>query len=141
MTYDEIHAMDALSDQYGSPYAAANAAANAARDLVKLYDNKILDSEAISWCITGEAPKILATMQSNKSIPYERYVSYQIDELLNYVEDPDVVESVRISFRESTIARHLIYVYNSRMDEPRRTRVRVLTRMIWYEFHPYYKEE
>ena len=36
MTYDEIHAMDALSDQYGSPYAAANAAAKSARDLVKL---------------------------------------------------------------------------------------------------------
>ena len=43
----------------GNRYQAVNLVASLARSLVKRYDNKILDSEALSWILTGERPSII----------------------------------------------------------------------------------
>ena len=49
-----------------------------------------------------------------------------------YIADKEVCNAVYDSYYDSKKQTHLIYVYNSIQDEPRRARVRVLTRMLWY---------
>lgn len=119
---------DALAAALGSPYAAVNYIAKSARKKLKESNNGILESQAISWVLTGKEPKVHRRMpvyNSSLNIPY-------VDEVLCYVDDEEVCESVRESYNESLLAHHLIYCYHNNLDEFRKSRVRILTRMIWY---------
>lgn len=119
---------DALAAALGSPYAAVNYISKAARRKMKQHNNIILESEAISWVLTGEEPrarKCKSLYDISHDLPY-------LEEILCYVDDEDVCESVRESYKESLGAHHLIYCYHNNLDEFRKSRVRILTRMIWY---------
>lgn len=119
----------------GNRYQAVNLVASLARSLVKRYDNKILDSEALSWILTGERPSIIDgngdLKRSNKV-----FISY-MDDLLCEVDDEEVVEAVRYSIAESNRQENLVYLYKRVSEECRQARVRVLVRMIWYNTHKY----
>lgn len=126
-----------LTNQLGSPYAAVNYISSEARKLANKYDNIILHSEAIDWVVTGEMPDILKN-NKYKRIPHRKSnLRSYMDELLSYVDDEAVCESVRYSIYASKSSNHLIYVYKDVSDESRQTRVRVLTRMIWYNLNLY----
>lgn len=119
---------DALADKIGSPFAAVNYIAQSARKKRQEVDNRILESEAITWAVTGIQPKL------RKKIPKvaDWYNLSLIDEVLSYVDDEQVAISVRESYNESAKVHHLIYCYHKGLDESRKARVRILTRMIWY---------
>lgn len=119
---------DALAEKLGSPFAAVNFVAKSARARRQSVDNRILESEAITWVVTGIQPKLRNKMPDINQLGN---VSY-LDEVLSYVDDEQVVESVRASYCESTKAHHLIYCYHNSLDDNRKARVRVLTRMVWY---------
>lgn len=121
-------------DAFGSIYAAVSAVSKAARNIANKYDNVILHSEAITWVLTGERPPIL-----------ERYNEIQerrknpdihiINEMLSYVDDKQVCECVKLSINRTKQNNHLIYIYKGISDENKKARVRILTRMIWYQIH------
>lgn len=119
---------DALADKVGSPFAAVKYIAQSARQKRQSVDYRVLESQAITWVLTGIQPK-LSKRHLNVSdwynLPY-------LDEVLSCVDDDDVAASVRESYSESMKAHHLIYYYHQSLNEHQKARVRVLTRMIWY---------
>lgn len=119
---------DQLAASIGSTYAAVNYVAKSARDKIAHTDGHVLESEAISWVLTGEEPKV-----RNKTEEIERwYLQNYIDDMLSEVDDIDVAQAVRDSYAASMEQHHLIYSYPEHLDENRKSRVRILTRMIWY---------
>lgn len=120
-----------LVDQCGSTFAAANLAAKTARNLMKGTNDQLLDSKVLSWAITGKKPDVTESKAYHK----KDFGWECLRDMLCYVDDEDVRQSVTDSYRASRRARHLIYCYNSGLDEPRRSRVRILTRMAWEHTH------
>lgn len=125
-----------LSDKFGSAHAAVMYVVRAARKLAAKYDYIILDSEAISWVLTGERPKVvnkyIQCLDSRKTSD----IAY-IDDILSGVDDEEVCNCVKESIKESRSSNHLIYLYKGVLDDCKKARIRILTRIIWYNLHNY----
>ena len=118
----------------GNKFQAVRLVASLARSLSKKYDNKILDSEALTWILTGERPNTIDENGSIKRKSCINNISF-MDDILSCVDDESVCESVRYSISESNKHKNLVYFYKGVPDECRQARVRVLVRMIWYNTH------
>ena len=101
-----------------------------ARQKAKECDYHITDSQAITWAIRGIAPRFNRPNRQVGAI--SRFEQNYLNELLCYVDDPEVQSAVIESYRESKASQNLVYIYKTIEDEPRRARVRVLVRMVWY---------
>lgn len=129
MAYD-VTMFQQLSEELGDAYQAVNHIAAQARKLAESHNNVILHSEAINWVITGVKPDILEQVDKLPDKP--NFFRSYVDEALAYVSDGPVRRSAKSSIFASKSARHLIYIYRDVSDPHRRARVRVLTRMVWY---------
>lgn len=125
-----------IFDQYvqalGSKFAAIVYVSKLARQRAKSVDNCILESEALSWVLTGIEPLAVSKWRKgllNRKRLRDRYA----EDRLMYVEDNDVRDAVALTIQESQRSSHLIYLYNNVKDESRQARVRILSRMIWDE--------
>lgn len=137
MWIEDRHYFKEVSDEEcdGSTYMAVNLVAKRARNKLLETNGAILDSKAISWALTGVAPKI----HKRKSFEYAYHLEdcnilQFLDDMLCCVDDIEVCESVRQSYESSVKVNHLIYYYNNSLDEPRKARTRVLTRIVW-DYH------
>ena len=113
-----------IADHLGSAFAAVNYIASEARHLATTRDESILDSEAISWVLTGQCPEHLKIPRSH-SISGRSYMH----ELLVNVDNPDIVRSVAATMRRSTGLK-LNYTYTQSLNESQKARVRILCNMI-----------
>ena len=156
---------DRLTAAFGNPYAAVIYISKLARELSKTVDYDILDSQALSWAITGVKPQPVKIPTSAKLA-----IKLPIAEVLQLVDDEEVKDAVLESLRHSVSnylcstnntlynsdkvtsyseyfmsrfilnneldMRWLIFCYNDVQDEPRQSRIRILTRLIWdkYEY-------
>lgn len=131
--YFEQHALfEKYVKALGSKFAAVVYVSKLARQRAKSVDNCILESEALSWVLTGVEPKAVAIWRTRKNKKEELAKVYAKDRLM-YVEDIDVRSAVEDSIDESIKGSHLIYLYNNVRDKDRQARVRILSRMIWDE--------
>jgi len=119
---------DQLASALGSTYAAVNFISSAARVLLETHDYPCVESQAILWALTGKKPKF----RKKHSLLSELDTVHILDDVLCYVEDSEVCKMVRKSYGESLKVHHLIYFYNDEMDEYTRARIRILTRIAWY---------
>lgn len=117
-----------LADVFGSNYAAIRYLANSARQLMLKDTTQLLDSQALTWAITGEKP---VTKHINITL-LDKYNINKLEDVLCYVDDEDVCQDVRTSYEESLKSKHLIYCCNRTTNEYQQARVRVLVRIIWY---------
>ena len=62
----------------------------------------------------------------------DEYESKYIKELFMYIDDKDIKDAVYDSFYDSKLKKNLVYVYNNISDAYKKARVRILTRMLWY---------
>lgn len=62
----------------------------------------------------------------------DEYESKYIKELFMYIDDKDIKDAVYDSFYDSKLKKNLVYVYNNISDVHKKARVRILTRMLWY---------
>lgn len=99
-----------------------------ARRLSENYNNQLLHSNAISHVVRGDELETHPSLADSKN----EYEARLIRNLFCTIDDKEVCAAVYDSFYDSKSANHLIYVYNSVEDEPRKARVRVLTRMLWH---------
>lgn len=156
---------DKLTAAFGNPYAAVIYISKLARELSKTVDYDILDSQALSWAITGVKPEPAKIPTSAKMA-----IKLPIADVLQLVDDTEVkeavVESLRhsvdnyLSYTNNTLynsdkvttyseefmsrfilnndldMKWLIFQYLGIEDESRKSRVRILTRLIWdkYEY-------
>ena len=121
------HEFDQLAAALGSTYAAVDYIAKSARRKLKVTNNRILESEAISWVLTGVSPKLRNRIDDVSHIP-----ANYVDEILCYVDNENICNSVRDSYAASIQVRHLIYCYQKDLDKHEQSRVRILLRMVWY---------
>nr|DAE37501.1 MAG TPA: hypothetical protein [Caudoviricetes sp.] len=123
----------------GNVYRAVYELGQSAAKRVKDCNNKISNSEAISWVLNGDKPDYehrRAYWDTKKAI-IEQY----IDTNLELVDDKQIRKCVRSSVWDSLNHRYLLYDYKGVDDEPRRARIRILTKLIWYEIKPNYRED
>lgn len=113
-------------------YAAVYMIAKEARKRAEQCNNLISHSEALSWVLTGEKPKklVLAEKRGQSMIPQSYFRTAVHNELVE-IEDDEVRQALALSLKLTRKNQNLVYVYNQIQDEPRRARVRILTRMIW----------
>jgi len=114
-----------LCDACGSKFLAIRFVSEIARRLVHSKYNWSIESRLISWAITGEMPPVGINVDINPEIA-------EIEDFLVYIDNTDIRESVILSYKQSVRNHHISYQYVSDLDEYEQTRVRVLTRMIWY---------
>ena len=115
-------ALEYSSNQYG----ILKSVQHQARELSEKYDNKILHSEAITHVIHDTLPDI-------GYIYEDEYEARQIRELFCYIDDKAITDAVYDSYYESKSRHKLTFIYNSIADEGMKSRVRVLTRILWYK--------
>ena len=120
---------DRLSEKYGSKYAAVMCIAKEARYLCETNENVISHSTGLNWVVTNQPPKRLLSPKARLSYQDRLYLD-GID-ILNYIDDENVKQSVIDSVDLSRSSNHLIYVYSESLDEYQEARVRILTKLIW----------
>lgn len=134
-TYNQI-----VSEFDNNEFVAVGFIVSLAKKLAAKYDYLLLDSEVISWLLTGEQPPVLGKVQKLRKQAEDRKKALLTD-ILNYVDDKDIKASVLESVAESTRCQNLVYIYTEVNDKPRQARVHILTRLIWYSMHQYYTKE
>lgn len=108
-----------LALKVGSRFLAVNMISSEARRLAKSVDNKILDSEAITWALTGNMPDFPVKKKKQKSSMYD---------ILSEVSDERIVKSVIQSVKHSK--EYIEFFYDKTLTTDERARVRILTRII-----------
>ena len=119
---------DELIKACGSKYMAVNVVADMARRKAQAVDYHILDSQAIEWVLSGEKPQTIIDDENSES----RRKSSYMRNLLEYIDDDRVVDSVISSIRASVASGTLCFVFSEDTNEYQYARVRILCRMIWY---------
>ena len=100
-----------------------------ARKLSQDVYNIIRGSESLSWAISGITPE-------NLERRIHKYLNNtQIDDMISYklelVSNESVKDAVFETIHESLKSKHLIYVYKDIEDPHLKSRVRILSNIIW----------
>lgn len=120
-----------LVESFGNVYECVNYVAKEARELANSSEVSLTESRAITWVLSGDPPE---DVTQPAPILEKRAKLMCIDDMLWTVDDPQVRAAVTRSAFRSWREHHLLYEYLDVPDEPRKARIRVLTRMIWYAF-------
>lgn len=113
----------------GNRYVATMYLADATRTILDRYNNQLLESEAIAWLLTGVRPPHLKEHPQPR--PRRNWRKAWVTDRLSEVLDVEVKQAVLETIRHSKRIHELDFCYNLVQDEPRRTRVRILSRIIW----------
>ena len=108
-------------------YADILSVSKQAKDLAKRSGEAILHSEAISMVLKGETSNLISDDEV-----IDEYESKYIKEMFMYIDDKDIKDAVYDSFYDSKKNHNLIYQYNDIIEPDRQARVRILTRMLWF---------
>lgn len=120
-----------IADATGNRYAAIKQIVAAARHKEALTHYNISSSEAITWVVDNKKPKSVITGQAFQ--PRTTYVDDILNEYLTEIDDNLIKQSVKNSVNYTYSNGHLVYSYNDTLNEYEKSRVRVITRMIWDE--------
>lgn len=129
---------DNLCKNYSSKYEAIQALCEDARHKMKQAENVISESQGLTWALTGIEPDYIEQrikLKAERENAYKPVIYYQeeyMNELLSLVDDEDICESVRQSFKESKATGHLLYVYINHISDGNKARVRILTNLVWH---------
>lgn len=113
-------------------YSMVNDIVREARSIYEKSNYRILQSQAITHAVNHTQPDIYDITRTN-----DEYEAKAIKEAFCYIDDIEIKHAVYDSFYDSKKARELVFVYNDIADESRRTRVRVLTRMLYHKLLNY----
>jgi len=121
---------DELADKCGNRYLATLYVAKAARYLAQEHSVSMLESQLLTWALTGKPPNLsLARYKKIESLELSNIEFY-----LDYVEDAEVRDCVLQRYKDSVRNHHLVYQHPGQLDSFRTSRVNILLRMIWWDF-------
>lgn len=156
---DGNKSFERLGKQLGSSFAATMYIAQEARRRRASLNYYVLDSQVISWVVSGSKPKPLPKISKRRN--YRNSPIYDKLELVDDIEVREaVIASIRLSltnylssttfhkncnipeemsptFMNNFLSNNRLsdewisFDYDNVIDESRRSRVRILTRMIW----------
>lgn len=102
--------------------------ASGARRLGSKLPQGIMESKLLTWVLTGDNPDY-----SYIKIDPDNYIERKnIEDTLEFITDREVKKYVLLSYKKSIKAQHLVYRYPDNMLDHDKSRVRILTRMLWY---------
>lgn len=120
-------------------YAAVYMIAKEARRRAEKCNNLISHSEALTWVLTGNKPETLVRAERRgQSMSGNSNIEDFIDSYLSLVDDREVADAARDSIQQTLREANLVYMYINIQDEPRRSRVRIITRMLWDQIRKQY---
>jgi hypothetical protein len=108
-------------------YSEVMSISKQARDVSKRSGDTLLHSEAISMVLKGDTTEFIS---DNEII--DEFESKYIKEMFMYIDDKEIKDAVYDSFYDSKKNHNLIYQYNDIIEPNRKARVRILTRMLWF---------
>ncbi len=114
-------AYNQISESIG-PYYAALEIADIAKEITSSLDNRITTSSALDFAARGVLP-------NPKDYPDHRLD--RVKDYISYIEDREIKSAIIDSYEESLKKFHLVYMYNSVDDEPRRSRIRIILNILW----------
>lgn len=129
---------DALVAKSGSTFDTIQQLSLQSRKKMKECQNVISESEALTWAVSGVAPKNIRKRMKARELrlnayqPVRYYQEEYMEDLLTGVDDIDIRQSVRKSFNKSKEVGHLIYMYINDLSDGNKARVRILTNLVWY---------
>lgn len=114
-------AYNQISESIG-PYYATLEIADIAKEITSSLDNRITMSSALDFAARGILP-------NPKDYPDHRLD--RVKDYISYIDDREIKSAIIDSYEESLKKFHLVYVYNSVNDEPRRSRIRIILNILW----------
>lgn len=110
--------------ELNNPYAAVNEVISNARTLMA--NNNLLESQAISWALTGVKPKeVISPCKYNTVRNILKNLRFEID------APKEVKQSVCMTIYNSINCGHLIYSYTQKLSDFDRPRVEILSNIWW----------
>lgn len=110
-----------LAESIG-PYYATLEIADITKEITLSLDNRITTSSALDFAARGILP-------NPKDYPDHRLD--RVKDYISYIDDREIKSAIIDSYEESLKKFHLVYVYNSVNDEPRRSRIRIILNILW----------
>lgn len=104
------------------PYIAVIAIADNTREICDSLDNRITCAKALDFAARGQVP-------DPKDYPDHRLD--RVKDYISYIDDKAIKRAIIASYEKSLEKFHLIYDYQDIDDEPRRSRVRIILRILW----------
>lgn len=134
MSISDNQRFERIHQECGNTFQAVKIVADCANQICKSTFHKVDESDAIEWMMTRTYPKFehLRSYPQSQQHLIDTYISIYTE----LVDDTHVLSSVKLSIYSSCRSHRLKFIYDFGSDEYRRSRVRILTRLIWYELHP-----
>lgn len=112
------------AEELKNPYAAVNEVISNARKLMS--NNNLLESQAISWALTGVKPKeVISSCKHDTVRNILKQLRFEID------APKEVKQSVCMTIYNSINCGHLIYSYTQNLSDCDKPRVEILSNIWW----------
>ncbi len=99
-------------------------------DKINSCQSRISNSDVISWITQDKQPENLQKINHTYITKYE--LNY-MEDFFCYITDKEICECVKKSYMKSKQKNNLVYYYKNIQEDYRKTRIRILTNMLWYE--------
>mgnify|MGYP002625315442 CR=1 FL=1 len=132
--YNELFETKYLS-RTDNIFEAINLWANDSEKLRAQYQNRLDSNEVLSASLTRKLPENLDRRILVKDAD-QRYVDKYIREALTQIDDESIRISVLQTLNHSRSENHLVFRYLENLTCGERSRVRVISRLIWYNLYP-----
>lgn len=94
----------------------------------KLKGQSVVGSQIMKWILLGTPIEDIPKWEWS----YAQTEINEIRDFLCYVDDDELTEAVIASYKLSVAAHHLVYSEEANLPYYKRSRYRVLLRMVWY---------
>lgn len=130
-----ITEFEQLSNTMGNQYKAVNHIIDTARDIMEA-NTSILESQALTWAITGEKPQSIVDTEQAVNTLYKDFNSL-LHNVLCEISDSKIRLCVLRTYKYSKAHNRLIFVYLPNMSDSAQAKIRVISRILWYNQNEY----
>lgn len=132
--------LDEYTSQFGNKFEAINRICKESRCLLDKYPGVLSESEAITWICTNKPPRLLNYKLAVKESKIDTVIKYAEDKCCEIIDD-EIAKSVIDSIHLSQLNKYMCYEYNNLESEYKKSRVRIIVKMIWYEYQEIESED
>ena len=116
-------------------FEAVNMWAKEASNVYNQFSGSLSNSESLDYALTSNLPENYFN-RIPKSEVSTNYIKLYVREALQNVDDKKVKFYVLCSIKKSQLNKNLVFIYDKSLSPSRKARVRVLSKLIWYNLYP-----
>ena len=126
---------DQYLSQTSNTFEAINMWVKDSKQIEAKYQNRLSSNESLSSALTQKVPDNLDRRKLVKDVE-SQYIDRYIREALSQIDDKDVRISVLQTLNHSRLEKNLVFVYLDILSDFQKSRVRIISRLIWYNLYP-----